>query len=156
MNELDSIRFLRQTNIKYDVKDIASFSNLEEAAKLLKLNVVQVIKTLIVKGKSGKFYICLIGGNHQLHTKKIKRLLDEDDIKLAPIDEILEQTGFNVGAVPPFALKQKFVTLIEESLKEYEVLAVGAGKKGVEILLSPDNLILATEGKFESIVKVRP
>lgn len=155
MEELSSIKYLEEKQIPFEVREFpeSTEKSLENIAKILSLRPIQVVKTLIVKGKSGKFYICLIGGNQELHHKKLKKETNEKDIMMAPIDEIYMQTGYHVGAIPPFGLKNKLDTYIEESLKSEEILSVGTGKWGFEILLTTDDLQKATEGKFVKIIK---
>jgi len=149
--ELKSVQYLKEQNISYKFIDIGSFKDLNEAATKLNVKSSQVIKTLVMKGKSGKVYICLLASDQKLNLQELKTVANESDVHMASPEEILNETGFVVGAIPPFGLKNKLTTFIESTLQKEDVVVVGGGKKGTEIFVTPANLLKATEGKFVNI-----
>ena len=150
---LDPIKLLEINNIEHSVRTIGDFKDLAHAASRLNLKTRQVLKTMIVEGASGKHYCCLIGGDQKLHMNRLKRVLDEFDVHLCPHNKIFDVTGFHVGAIPPFGMVQQLPTYIDRSLAAAGTVAVGAGRKGTEILLNIADLKQMTKGEYVDIVK---
>lgn len=72
---------------------------------------------------------------------------------MATPDEIFNITGYGIGEIPPFALKNRIKTYIELTLRCKDVLYVGAGVYGIEIVINPEDLENATDGEFGDIIK---
>ena len=155
MEQIPSIQYLEDKGIGYKIKTFPEDTDKGTGpiAKVLGVEPDVVIKTLIMKGTSGKIYVCLIGGEAKLRVKKLKKITQEKDIQMAPSSDILEATGYAIGAIPPFALKNKLDVFMDESLKKHQELYVGAGKFGYEIIMTPENLQKATDGNFVNIIK---
>lgn len=65
---------------------------------------------------------------------------------MASPDTVLEVTGYRIGSIPPFCWQPEgFRTIIEASLLEEEILGVGAGEWGNEILITPEQLVIASK-----------
>jgi len=155
MEKLPSMKYLDELQITYDVKEVVIIKDTTEVGPKLGIDVNQAMKTLVVKGSSGKFYLCIIGAGQRLKIKKLKKIVDEQDIQMATSEEIQEQTGYAVGGVPAFSLKNKLIVFIETTLQQYDIIAVGAGKSGVEIMFSPQDLQKASEGNFVDIISTK-
>ncbi|MFC2143858.1 aminoacyl-tRNA deacylase [Candidatus Aenigmatarchaeota archaeon] len=155
MDDISAIKYLEENGIPFKVKTFPEDTEKGTLtiAKVLGVKPEIVVKTLIMKGHSGKLYLCLIGGESKLHYKKFKKIIEEEDMTMASPSEIHEQTGYEIGAIPPFALKNRIDVYIDDSLRENDELYVGAGRFGYEIMISPDNLQKATDGKFVDIIK---
>jgi Cys-tRNA(Pro)/Cys-tRNA(Cys) deacylase len=155
MDRIPAIEFLKDTGVEFDIITFPKSTNkgIEAISKALEIDTEKVVKTLIFIGRSGVHYNCLLGGNSRVDYKKLKKITEEKSIRLATPDEILQVTGYQVGAIPPFALKTNLKTLIEISLRSQNILYVGAGKFGVEICLNPEDLRKITKGEFVDISK---
>ena len=57
-------------------------------------------------------------------------------------------TGYVLGGVSPIAQKRRLRTLIDISAKEHKTIFVSGGKRGLEIELSPQDLLKATVATF--------
>jgi Cys-tRNA(Pro)/Cys-tRNA(Cys) deacylase len=155
MNKIPAIEYLKEKGIPFEIKTFPEDTErgTMPIARVLGVDPKIVVKTLVLKGSFQKFYICLTGGDSKLDFDLLKKAAGERDIAMASPKEILEQTGYKVGAIPPFALRNELPVFIDETLARCETLYVGAGKFGNEILLSPDNLLKATNGVFAGIVR---
>jgi Cys-tRNA(Pro)/Cys-tRNA(Cys) deacylase len=56
--------------------------------------------------------------------------------------------------VSPLGQKKRLKTFIDESARELASLYVSAGKRGLEIELSPENLASAVNGQFVDLKQV--
>jgi Cys-tRNA(Pro)/Cys-tRNA(Cys) deacylase len=67
---------------------------------------------------------------------------------MAPASRIIEVSGYEIGSIPPFSWQPPgFRTFVDSTLLMEPVLAVGAGKWGEEILLTPADLVRAAAAR---------
>lgn len=72
----------------------------EEAGK--KVSADRIIKSIVLIGSDKKPILAILPAKSRISYKKIKTLLKLKDVRLAQPDEVLEQSGYPVGGVPPF------------------------------------------------------
>lgn len=70
---------------------------------------------------------------------------------MADASIIKRELGYKIGSIPPFGLLKKLPVFIDTDARSHKEVGVGAGKWGVEIFLSPKNLLKASGGKFASL-----
>lgn len=134
------IRILENLNAEfsihtYDVSD-EDFDG-EKIADILNQNKNQVFKTLIVKGKSGAFYIFDIPVNKKLDMKKAAEQINEKRIETVPVNDLFKLTGYIRGGCSPIGTKRTFKTIFDKSALNFKTIFISGGKKGVQIELSP-------------------
>jgi Cys-tRNA(Pro)/Cys-tRNA(Cys) deacylase len=65
---------------------------------------------------------------------------------MCSLDDVKETTGYEVGSVPPFSWQPTgFRSFVDVALLEYEVVGVGAGIRGHEIIMKFDHLVEACD-----------
>jgi Cys-tRNA(Pro)/Cys-tRNA(Cys) deacylase len=72
-------------------------------------------------------------------------------IKMALADDVLRSTGYVLGGVSPLGQKKKLTTVIDSSAQNYQTVFVSAGKRGLELELSPAILQQVSQAKFAAI-----
>lgn len=108
----------------------------------------QVIKSLIFETSSKEVVLVLVGGDQNVVSGNLKKILGDRNIKMASSERIQEVTGYQVGSIPPFSWQPAgFRTLIDEALLSEPILAVGSGSWGNEILLAPADLVRAASAQ---------
>lgn len=60
------------------------------------------------------------------------------------VKEINNITGYIRGGCTPVGMKKNYMTVIHESVNDFDEIIVSGGKIGVQILLSPIDLIQVT------------
>jgi prolyl-tRNA editing enzyme YbaK/EbsC (Cys-tRNA(Pro) deacylase) len=60
---------------------------------------------------------------------------------MASEDEVLDATGYLIGAVGPFGLRQPVRILIDSGLLLHEELSIGSGIRGTAVILTSDALM---------------
>ena len=56
-------------------------------------------------------------------------------------NELLSTTGYIRGGCSPVGMKKRFPTYIDESAVDFDKITVSSGTKGMQLLLSPKELI---------------
>ena len=117
----------------------------------------QMVKTLLFRTSSGQLALVMLGGDRHAISGQLKRALGSRNISLADPDLVKEVTGYTVGSIPPFHWQPAgFRSLLDATLTEYDVLGVGAGVWGQEIIITPDNLIAASNAEVANLTKREP
>ena len=66
-------------------------------------------------------------------------------MELIHVKELLPLTGYIRGGCSPVGMKKKFPTYIDEMILLVDRVSVSAGQRGLQLRLSPDDLIKYTE-----------
>ena len=136
---------------EYD-HDPASASYGEEAALKLGIDGDRVFKTLVVSGSNG-LSVAILPVSHLLDLKRIAKALGVKKIAMADKSEVERATGYVLGGVSPLGQKRKLVTVIDDSATSFDTIFVSAGRRGLQIELSPEDLTALTRGRFHPITK---
>ncbi|MDQ0816106.1 Cys-tRNA(Pro)/Cys-tRNA(Cys) deacylase [Bacillus pumilus] len=156
MKVLPAHEFLNQHSIPYEIKAFSSETEKGAAnvAAALGFRERQMIKTLIFETGEGEQLLVMVGADQHIKSGKLKKAAGSRNIKMASSEKVLEVTGYRIGSIPPFCWQPEgFRTIIEASLLEEEVLGVGAGEWGNEILITPEQLVKASKAVPYDIVQ---
>jgi Cys-tRNA(Pro)/Cys-tRNA(Cys) deacylase len=114
-------------------------------ARALGYSERQMVKTLLFETGDRERVLVMVGGDQKAISGHLKKAIGSRNIKLATVEAIKEVTGYEVGSVPPFHWQPKSLrSFLEFSLMEEEVLGVGAGEWGHEIMIAPAALLRAS------------
>lgn len=139
--------YLEQQGIPYQRLTFPSTTEKGAAnvAKALGYREQQMIKTLIFETGQGERVLVMVGGDQVAISGHLKKAIGSRDIKLASPDTVKAITGYEIGSIPPFHWQPAgFRSFLELSMLAQEVLGVGAGQWGEEIMITPANLIKAS------------
>jgi len=124
-----------------------------EAADKLGLDMAQVFKTLVVSTESGQLAVCLVPVSQMLDLKKVAKALKCKKTTMAEARKVQSTTGYVLGGVSPLGQKKVLPTLIDYSAEPQKTIFISAGKRGLEIELSPKDLQKLTRATFCAIAK---
>ena len=110
-------------------------------AQALGYNESQMVKTLLFETGEGEHVLVMLGGDKNAISGNLKRAIGSRDIRLAAPDKVIEVTGYAIGSIPPFHWQPPgFRTFVDACLMDEEVLGVGVGVWGQEIMIAPEEL----------------
>ncbi|MBQ6833362.1 MAG: Cys-tRNA(Pro) deacylase [Lachnospiraceae bacterium] len=137
------MRLLDKAKISYHVKEYPVDENDlsgSHAADLLGVDHGSVFKTLVLKGERTGYLVCCIPVDDELDLKKAAKAAGDKKVEMLPMKDLLSVTGYIRGGCSPIGMKKKFPTYVDQSALRYEEIAVSAGQRGVQVLLSPNDL----------------
>ena len=123
-----------------------------EIAEMLGEDPSNVFKTLVTRGKSGRYYVFVIPVAHELNLKRAAEAAEEKSIVMIPQKELLPLTGYIHGGCSPVGMKKPFPTFIHESAKEMSTMLVSAGKVGFQIEIAPKDLLAVTGARWYHLI----
>lgn len=107
-------------------------------------DIDRVFKTLVLRGdKSGPF-VCVIPGSLEVDLKVAARISGNKNCEMLHVKELLPLTGYIRGGCSPVGMKKQFPTFIHESALLYDTIYVSAGVRGLQLCISPNDLIRFT------------
>ncbi|MDU1903682.1 MAG: Cys-tRNA(Pro) deacylase [Dysgonomonas sp.] len=111
----------------------------------------QLFKTLILKGDKSGYFVCIIPGNLEVNLKSAAKVSGNKNCQMIPMKELLPITGYIRGACSPIGMKKKFPTYIHNTCTNFDFIYISAGVRGLQIKISPIDLINITEAKISAI-----
>ena len=155
MKKTNAMRMLDRAKIPYTVReyevDESDLSG-EHVAAQLGESCDSVFKTLVLKGERTGYLVCCIPVDRELDLKKAARAAGDKRAELLPLKELLPVTGYVRGGCSPVGMKKHFPIFIHESALERNEIAVSAGVRGAQVLLSPMDLKTAVQAEFADLI----
>ena len=71
---------------------------------------------------------------------------------MVPVKELLPLTGYIRGGCSPVGMKKAYPTYIEESCLLFDEIAVSAGERGHQMILSPNDLAHLIKAQLVDII----
>jgi Cys-tRNA(Pro)/Cys-tRNA(Cys) deacylase len=155
MKKTNAVRIIESRNIKFETKEY-EFSEDEIVAVSVanKIGVAPetVFKTLVAKGDKSGYVVFVIPGNAELNLKKAASVSGNKSVEMIKAKDLLSVTGYVRGGCSPIGMTKKFPTYIEETSQLFDNIYFSAGVRGMQILLPPSDLAVASEAVFADLV----
>ncbi|MEV6285048.1 Cys-tRNA(Pro) deacylase [Kribbella sp. NPDC051770] len=123
-----------------------------EAAEALGLDPEQVFKTLLVE-VDGKLAVGVVPVDKQLDLKAVAAALDGKKAVMADPAAAERTTGYVVGGISPVGQKRALPTVVDASATTHPTVYVSGGRRGLDIGLSPADLITVTAARTAPIAR---
>ena len=146
--KLPSYLYLDERNIPYEARSFPAETEKGAAnvARVLGFSERQAVKTLIFHMDTGERVLVMLGGDQNAISGNLKKALGSRNIQMAAPEVVKETTGYVIGSIPAFGWQPPgFRSFLEASLIKEPILGTGAGQWGEEIMITPENLIKASE-----------
>jgi prolyl-tRNA editing enzyme YbaK/EbsC (Cys-tRNA(Pro) deacylase) len=133
----------------------ADTSTAESAALAVDAPQGSIVKSLIFLA-DGQPLLVLVSGDRRADVKRLRAELglSKRRLRIALPDEVLEQTGFEVGGVPPVGHREPLRTLIDRTLSRFETVWAAAGNANAVFPIAYARLVDITGGEVMDLVEV--
>lgn len=118
-------------------------TSLEQAAQERGQRPAQVVRSILFRLAKDEFLMVLIAGPSQISWPALRSYLGLSRLTLATPQEVLEVTGYPLGAVSPFGLSRPLRVLIDRSVLKEDEISLGSGEKYATVFLRTDDLLKA-------------
>ena len=150
-----AINTAKQNKVIYKVHeyqhDATAESYGDEAAQKLGIATDRVFKTLVVSIDRKALVVAVLPVSAMLSMKLIAKACNAKKATMADKADVERATGYVLGGVSPLGQKKRLKTFIDASAQQFPTIYVSAGKRGLEIELSPQDLQKLTQAKMADI-----
>src|SRR5512133_749302 len=149
---------LEKLNIPHQVfRHETPVTSFEQAAADRNQRPEQIVRSILFQIRPEEFLMVLMAGPAQIDWKKLRQLVKRSRVRMATEEEVLEVTGYRVGTVSPFGLKNPVKILIDSSVLKEQEISIGSGVRSVAIIMKSADLrralgeaqIVSLEGNSE-------
>lgn len=133
--------------------DPAAASFGEEAAAKLGISTEQIFKTLVAQIDGAALVMTILPVAAQLDLKKLASAAQGKKADLADPRLAEKTTGYVVGGISPLGGKKPLPTYLDESAILFETIYVSAGRRGLQIELSPRDLQTLTNATLLDLTR---
>ncbi len=138
-----AVRVLNARHIDYSLHSYAyeAHGGTAVAARSLGIDERQVIKTLVMEGDPGQYFLVLMHGDRQVSVKSMARSLKIKTVTPCEPEIAQKITGYKVGGISPFGTRKVLTIYLESSIMTLDTIYINAGKRGVLAQLAPNVLV---------------
>ena len=156
INKTNAARLLDKARIAYELIPYTVDENnlaVEHVAHELGENIEQVFKTLVLRGDRTGIFVCVVPGHTEVNLKKAAKISGNKSADMIAMKELLATTGYIRGGCSPIGMKKPFPTFIHTTCNAFDYIYVSAGVRGLQIKISPVDLVTFTGAKVGDIAE---
>ena len=146
----NAVRLLEAAGIKFELGeyevDEDDLSGVH-AAQVLGMPPEQMFKTLVARGDRNGIAVFCIPVAEELDLKRAAAASGNKNVEMVHVRELLSLTGYIRGGCSPVGMKKCYPTYIDETCVLFDQIAVSAGRRGLQLLIAPDDLCTFTGAK---------
>lgn len=149
-----AMKTLTEAGIAYAVHeyhhdpDVTAYG--EEAASALKLDPERVFKTLVAE-VDGQLVVGIVPVSGQLSLKALAAAVGGKKAQMADPKVVEKTTGYVLGGVSPIGQRKALPTVLDDNAVDYSTIYVSGGKRGLDLELTPADLIAVTNARTAPI-----
>lgn len=156
MKKTSAARILDRFKINYELieyKVDADDLSAVHVAKSAGLPIEKVYKTLVLNGDKKGIFVCIVPGGNELDLKKAANASHNKKAALIRMDDLEILTGYIRGGCSPIGMKKNYPIYIDESALNQMFIYISAGVRGIQIKISPIDLISLTKSFTADLVE---
>ncbi len=123
----------------------------DESAGFQGIPVGSLLRSILVRRGADDFFFVLVPGGRRFNWPKLRQLLGTNRLTLPTEEEAKAETGYVRGAITPFGARRPWPVIADETVMQWDVVAIGGGARGVNVHLAPADLVKATDAQLVDI-----
>ena len=155
IKKTNAARILDKLGIDYEIKTYEVDENNLSAihvAETVGLDINSVFKTLVTRGDKTGIIMAVICGADDLNLKALAKVSSNKSVEMISLKELLPITGYIRGGCSPLGAKKDFPVYLDSKAMLQEKISISAGQRGMQIILSPKDLVIAANATVADIV----
>jgi Cys-tRNA(Pro)/Cys-tRNA(Cys) deacylase len=150
----NAVRLIEQAGVTFELREyelsMEEFSA-TRVAETIGMEPDQVFKTLVAIGDRNGPCFAVIPANTELDLKALAAAHGNRKVALASLKDVHPLTGYQRGAVTVIGAKKPFPVYLDEMAELFEEIAVSAGVKGLQVVLSTADYVKLTGARIAAI-----
>lgn len=155
IKKTNAARILDNLGIDYEIKTYEVDENDLSAvhvADTVGLDIKTVFKTLVTRGDKTGIIMAVIGGADEINLKLLAKASGNKSVEMIALKELLPLTGYVRGGCSPLGAKKNYPVYLDSKAMIQEKISISAGQRGMQIILSPKDLIRAADAIVADLV----
>ncbi|HEY4759810.1 MAG TPA: Cys-tRNA(Pro) deacylase [Thermoguttaceae bacterium] len=125
----------------------------EKVALGIGISIERVFKTLVARGEQNGVLLAVAPGDAEVDLKALARLSGDKRVEMVQLKDVQPLTGYVRGGVTALACKKDYPVFVDPSMEKFDIIAVSAGMRGLQILLNPKDYIQAVKATVGTIAR---
>ena len=157
IKKTNAARILDKLKIPYEIKtyevdeeDLSAVHVAETAG----LDVSTVFKTLVARGDKTGILMAVIGGADEIDLKLLAKASSNKSVEMIALKELLPLTGYIRGGCSPLGAKKDYPVYLDSRALNHEKISISAGQRGMQLILSPQDLVKATNATVADLIRL--
>lgn len=154
----NAVRLIEQQKINYELREYElSEDELDAITVANKIGMApeSVFKTLVARGDRSGIVMGCVPANAEIDLKKLAAASGNKSVELVAVREIQALTGYIRGGVSPLGTKKHYPLFVDQTVLQLKTISVSAGKRGVQVLLAPEDLVRVSSAKVTDLTRSR-
>ena len=145
--------------ISYEIINHPAVFTIEEMENLQLLHMDKVVKNLFVRDdKKRNYYLIMVQSSKSINLKALRQKIASKPLTFAGEEDLYKYLRLRKGEVSPFGVlndaESEVVVVIDNDLKDYEIIGVHPNDNTATVFLSPDDLVKILSAKMQKIIFV--
>jgi Cys-tRNA(Pro) deacylase len=136
-----AIDALNAAEVEFEAVVTQPARSAEESAELQGIRLHQLLRTIVVRRASNDYLFVLVPGGRRFDWSKLRTHLGVSRLSLPEADEAKAVTGYERGTITPFGATHQWPVIADASILALDKVAIGGGRRGVNVHLRPDVLV---------------
>jgi len=136
------------------IEHTAPVRSLAEAAAARGVEVVDVVKTLVVRRGEGDYLFVLVPGGRQICWPKLRTLLAVSRMSMPPADEAFAATGFERGTITPLGSSTAWPVVADLVIASRGEVTLGSGVHSVAVGVDARALLEAVGATIADVTEL--
>jgi Cys-tRNA(Pro)/Cys-tRNA(Cys) deacylase len=138
-----ALEAIAAAGVAHRVVRTAAAGSAEESASLQGIPLEALLRTIVVRRGADDYVFVLIPAGRQFDWSKVRTELGVRRLSLPDADEANAATGYARYTITPFGSTHAWPVLLDRSVMDQPVVAIGGGARGVNLHLVPKDLVAA-------------
>jgi Cys-tRNA(Pro)/Cys-tRNA(Cys) deacylase len=152
----NAVRLLESMGIAFELREYEvdpEDLSAETVAAKIGFPIGQTFKTLVARGDRTGVMMAVIPGDAALDLKALAKASGDRKVETVALKEVEPLTGYVRGGVTALGAKKQFPVIVDEFAQVYGTISVSAGRRGLQVLMAPEDYAKAVGAVWAPIAK---
>ncbi len=136
---------IEAANVAHRVVTTEAAGSAAESADLQGIPLGALLRTIVVRRGDDDYLVVLVPAGRRFDWPKLRAHLGVSRLSLPDADEAQRVTGYVRYTITPFGSTRAWPVLADAAILGQPVVAIGGGARGVNLHLSPADLVAALD-----------
>ena len=139
VSETPAVALLRRNGVEFTEHpyEYLEHGGAEHSAKVLVLDPLTVVKTLVMQDNKKSPLLVLMHGNRTVSTKNLARQIGVKSVEPCAPEVANRHSGYLVGGTSPFATRRAMPVYIERTILDLPRICINGGRRGYLVGIDP-------------------